>query len=128
MADPLSAWSLPSAFGDVAGAIASGTFDPQGSNFTDFRGSVSMPSSLGAGSAEALGPDVISSEKSKTVSVGTDSYTQTEEKQNRINTPLISQWLVRGVVILLGFIFVAVGLAMFGTGKSATVVIKEAVK
>lgn len=72
-----------------------------------------------------LGNDVISREKSTTVKAGTDTGTETETKESRVNTGLVSTWVVRGTVIILGFIFVAVGLTMFATGKSATIIVKQ---
>lgn len=108
MADPLSArnwlgWETL----DVKGnRIGGGTFDP-------------IPS-LGA----SPGDVVVSSEKTTETTVGTETTRKTSETQRTVNTALWTDWLVRGVVILLGFVFVAVGLTMF---KPTAGIVKEAV-
>jgi len=128
-------FDLGTAFGDVSAAIGSGIFDPQGSNFTDFKpvapkaptpsdllGNVfSNARSVGKGGSSDLA-------KGSIVPPNTATDVASAGAQMSAAGTLVSKWLIRGTVILLGFIFVAVGLSMFKTGQAITVKVKQAVQ
>lgn len=71
--------------------------------------------------------DVFATETRTATTVGTETTRETETTQSRVNSDLLSRWLIRIVVVLLGFIFVAVGLSMFKSGQTIAVKVKEAV-
>ena len=71
--------------------------------------------------------DVFSTETRTATTVGTETTRETETTQSRVNSDLLSRWLVRIAVVLLGFIFVAVGLTMFKPGQTIAVNVKDAV-
>lgn len=128
-------FDLGTAFGDVSSAIASGIFDPQGSNFTEFKpvapkaptpsdlldNVFSNARSVGKGGSSDLA-------KGAAVALPTADGVATAGAQVSAAGTLVSKWLIRGTVILLGFIFVAVGLSMFKTGQAITVKVKQAVQ
>lgn len=119
--DPLSPsnWLGFETFDALTGnRLASGTFG----NRTSPQPVIPSPTNIGT-----MASDVLSTERTTEATVGTETTTTTSTTENKVNTSLVSAWIVRGVVILLGFIFVAVGLSMFRTGQSATVVVQRAV-
>lgn len=88
---------------------------------------IDFNSFLNVGSPSNPNDVVVSSEKTKTTTAGTSGVETTQSETKKVvNTDIVSSWLVRGVVVLLGFIFVAVGLTMFKSGDSVTVVMKNA--
>lgn len=113
--NPFSAATGFEVFDLKSGAkIDAGTFPP----LPDISGAPSTARSVGAGGTQELSREV-------TTKVGTDTGTETTTKN--VNTSLIAKWGVRVVVIVLGFIFVAVGLTMFKPAQAITVKVKEAV-
>lgn len=123
------AFDLQGEFGVVSQAIANGTFDPQGINSTTFNvgtgsGDV-LPSSFNAGlpntpSVPAVGGTLASGANgiaSAAASAGitggaTPPAATTGTPANTAG--VANSWFARGAIVILGFVFVAVGLSQFG--------------
>lgn len=126
--------SLLDRFGAVSDAIGSGTFDPAGSNYTSFNFGTSsgdlpaLPTlpSLFAPSATSAGNKVVSAGGagestgvSPTAATAVTSATAAQPvnaSTQEVKSGSIADYFLRAVIIILGFIFVAIGLNMFRPG------------
>jgi hypothetical protein len=109
-------------FGDGSG----GTFAPMTGSASPIPAPSPSPASFSDRftGAPASGPDTIGTETTKRTTVGTETTTTTETTTSNVNQSFLGSWLTRIAVILLGFIFVAVGLTMFRTNQSVLQVVK----
>jgi hypothetical protein len=117
---------------DVVGAISSGTFDPQGINSTTFKfgtgsgdivpnfvpaqNSASSPSfGLSGSSLPAIGgPQAGTSSAAASSGISGAGTPPASTTGSTSGATIANSWFVRAVIVILGFIFVAVGLSQFG--------------
>lgn len=118
-----SAWSptnpaiaADASFGGNPFGYGGGTYKPTATN-------APIGISIGGGSLNgaqlgASGDVTIQTDKTTSTTVGTENTSTTTTTGTSINSAFWNGWFVRGVVMVLGLIFVAEGLHMFGVVPS----------
>ena len=126
----MSGFDLSTAFGDVQAAIANGTFDPVGLNYTSFMppqlpglpqmsgttlgnsnsGTISSATKAINDAAASMGVSPASNFPAA-IAAGTPSTPTAGASKN--SGSIIASYFTRAVIIILGFIFVGAGLVMF---------------
>src|SRR5216684_5378924 len=122
--------TLQDEFQATQDAISSGAFDPQGSNYTTFGGTPYSsgdfwPSNIGSSYGSAASSANIGSTSSRTIGTPQGTNASTTRTPLQVGTiypsgytsdgvgGTVADYFARAVIIVLGFIFVAVGLMMF---------------
>lgn len=93
-----------------------------GDAFYSKFGSTFAPDVVSDGSPKET-PNTVSTERTTSRTVGTETTSTTTTTTQTVNQGFLSGWLTRIVVIILGFIFVAIGLYLFG-GAGQQIVVK----
>lgn len=124
------AFDLQGEFGVVSDAIASGTFDPVGSNSTTFNvgtgsgdvlqggksglGLPSTPTVPAVGGTLAQGSQGIANAANAAGITGGGTPPASTTGTTANTAGVANSWFARGAIVILGFVFVAVGLSQFG--------------
>lgn len=126
----MSGFDLQGEFGTVADAIANGTFDPQGINDTTFNvgtgsGDLTLPTvpslpSVG-GTASRGGASIAQAAQSAGITGGSmPPAATTGNPAAATGASVANNWFARAAIVILGFVFVAVGLSQFGVLQKIT--------
>ena len=120
------AFDLPGEFDVVSEAISNGTFDPAGANSTTFNygsgsGDLQLPQTAATslppvgGSASSAAPSIASAASSAGITGGSiPPAATTGNPAVATGATVANSWFARGAIVILGFVFVAVGLSQFG--------------
>lgn len=120
----------PDRFSAVTDALGSGTFDAAGMNSTTFQPKIPSQNSatnpsfgfdnssvLAAGNTLAGGSDTIASAAASAGITGGSTPPASTTGSSDASGSSANNWFVRAVIVVLGFIFVGVGLAQFGSHR-----------